>query len=445
MPDLLTLARGIASAATAGEQVEVFATRSDSTSVKVHGVEVESFTSAASAGVGIRVVVDHRQGFAWGASLDDDVVRETLQEARDNASFSEPADWNGLAEPDGVDAPEVDLDRPGLAGFPTDDKIDLALMLEAAVRGRDRRIKGVRNAVYSDARSERAIATSTGLEAWGRSGSCSLSVSAMATDGTETRTAGGSASEREPADLDLEEIAEEAVTKSTRLLGAGPIPSARMTVVFEPDVTASFLAIVASLLSGMAVLKGRSLFAGRLGEQVAASALTIVDDPADPRTLGSMAHDAEGLATRRNVLIDAGRLSTFVYDAATARRAGTASTGSATRSYNTTPSPGVRSVLLSPGSLDADALVADVGDGLLVQSLKGLNSGVNRVSGDFSVGVDGLRIRNGQLAEPVSGVTIASTLPKMLLAVVAIGADTRRFGGIVAASLALGDVSVGGT
>jgi len=413
--------------------------------VKVHGAEVESFTAAASAGVGIRVVVDHRQGFAWGASLDDDVVRETLQEARDNATFSEPADWNGLADPDGVAAPEVDLDRPGLAGFPTDDKIDLALMLEAAVRGRDRRIKGVRNAIYADSRSERAIVTSTGLEAWGRSGSCSLAVSAMATDGSETRTAGGSASEREPADLDLEEIAEEAVTKSTRLLGGGPIPSARMTVVFEPEVTASFLGIIASLLSGMAVLKGRSLFAGRLGEQVAASELTLVDDPADARTLGSMAHDGEGLATRRNVLIDAGRLSTFVYDAATARRAGTASTGSATRSYMTTPSPGVRTVLLSPGSLDADALVADVGDGLLVQSLKGLHSGVNRVSGDFSVGVDGLRIRNGQLAEPVSGVTIASTLPKMLLGVVAVGADTRRFGGVVASSLALGDVSVGGT
>lgn len=445
MPELLDLARRVASSAHGGEQLEVFATRSDSTSVKVHGAEVESFTAAASAGVGIRVVVDHRQGFAWGASLDDDVVRETLQEARDNATFSEPADWNGLAEPDGVAAPEVDLDRPGLAGFPTDDKVDLALQLEAAVRGRDRRIKGVRNAIYADSRSERAIVTSTGLEAWGRSGSCSLAVSAMATDGSETRTAGGSASEREPADLDLEEIAEEAVTKSTRLLGAGPIPSDRMTVVFEPDVTASFLGIVASLLSGMAVLKGRSLFAGRLGEQVAASALTLVDDPADPQTLGSMAHDAEGLATRRNVLIDAGRLSTFVYDAATARRAGTASTGSATRSYKTTPSPGVRTVLLSPGSLDADALVADVGEGLLVQSLKGLHSGVNRVSGDFSVGVDGIRIRNGQLAEPVSGVTIASTLPKMLLGVVAVGADTRRFGGVIASSLALGDVSVGGT
>ena len=449
MTDLLDLARRVAGGAAAGEQVEVYATRGESMSVRVHGGAVESLTSAASAGVGVRVVTpDRRQGFAWGASLDDDVVAETLQEARDNAAFSEPADWNGLAEPDGVPVPEVDLDRPGLGRLDADAKVELALALERAVLAGDPRIKGVRNAVWSDGRSERAIATSTGMEAWGRSGSCSLSVLAMATDGTETRTAGGGATEREPDDLDLDDIAAEAVRKSTRLLGAAPMATGRVTVVFEPEVTASFLAIIGSLLSGAAVLKGRSLFAGRLGEQVAAPAFTLVDDPTDPESLGGMAHDGEGLASRRNLLVDAGVLRTFVYDAATARRAGGSvrSTGSAVRSYRSTPAPSTRALAVVPGpAATQEDLLRSVGDGFLVQSLRGLNSGVNRVSGDFSVGADGLRIRDGAVAEPVSGVTIASTLPRMLLGVVEVGGDVQRRGGSLVPSLAVADVALGGS
>lgn len=443
--DLLDLARRVAGEAQPGEQVEVFASRGESTEVRVHGGEVESLTSASSAGVGVRVVVDHRQGFAWGASLDEDIVRDALQEARDNAAFGEPADWNGLAEPDGVAPADVDLERPALAAFPTDDKVDVALRLEAAVRAGDPRIKGVRTSAWSDSRSERAIATSTGVEAYGRAGSCSLSVLALASDGTETRTAAGSGVEREPADLDLDEIAREAVERSTRLLGAQAIPSARCLVVFEPQVTASFIGIIGSLLSGGAVLKGRSLFAGRLDESVAAPAFTLVDDPTDPESIGGMAHDGEGLASRRNVVIDGGTLRTFLWDAATGRRSGTPSTGSATRSYRSTPTPGARSLALVPGSSSADELLAGVGDGFLVQSLKGLNSGVNRVSGDFSVGAEGMRIRGGALAEPVAGVTIASTLPRMLLGVAEVGGDTRRFGSTRCGSLVVGDIALGGS
>ena len=445
----MDLVRRVAGEAQAGEQIEAFARRGQATIVRVHGGDVESLTSSTELGVGVRVVVDHRQGFAWAGSLDEELVRDALQQARDNAEFAEPAAWVGLAEPDGVAPPAVDVDdllRPTLLAFPTDTKVERALALEAAVRAGDPRVKGVRTATWSDSHGERAIATSTGIEAWGTSGSCSQTVLALATDGTETRTGVGQGSEREPADLDLDEIAAEAVQQSTRLLGAKPVPSERCTVVFEPQVTASFLSIIGSLLSGESVLKGRSLFAGRIGEQVGAPGFTLVDDPNDPESLGGLAQDAEGLASRRNVVIDAGTLRTFFWDAATGRRSGNPSTGSAVRAgYRGTPSPGPRSLAIVPGTADLDALLANVGDGFLVQSLKGLNSGVNRVSGDFSVGAEGLRIRGGALAEPVAGVTIASTLPRMLLGVVAVGGDTRRMGSIRCGSLVLGDIALGGS
>lgn len=449
MTELLELVRRVAGDAQAGEQIEAFARRGEATIVRVHGGAVESLTSSTELGVGVRVVVGKRQGFAWCGSLDEELVRDAVGQARDNAEFAEPADWNGLAEPDGVPPPAVDdldLTRPALLAYPTDVKVERALALEAAVLAGDRRIKGVRTATWSDSHGERAIATSTGIDAWGTSGSCSLSVLALASDGHETRTGVGQRSEREPADLDLEEVAEESVRQATRLLGATSVASERCAVVFEPQVTASFLAIIGSLLSGESVLKGRSLFAGRMGEQVAAPTFTLVDDPNDSESLGGLAHDGEGLASRRNVVIDGGTLRTFFWDAATGRRSGNPSTGSAVRSgYRSTPSPGPRSLALVPGSSDLDGVLADVGDGFLVQSLKGLNSGVNRVSGDFSVGAEGLRIRDGAVAEPIAGVTIASTLPRMLLGVAAVGGDTKRMGSIRCGSLALSDIALGGS
>ncbi|MBW3650463.1 MAG: TldD/PmbA family protein, partial [Actinobacteria bacterium] len=379
--ELLDLARRTVGRAAPGEEVEVYAVRGESLSVHAYQGQIESLGAATSAGAGVRVVAGHRQGFAWTGALDEAAVAETLEEARENAAFGEPAEWNGLAVPDGVPVPEVDVDRPGLAALSRSAKIDLALGLERSVRSADRRITGVRSAVYSEDRTERAVASTTGIEAWGRSGSCGLYVSAMADDGSGTRTGGGSASAREPGELDLDEVAGEAANRAVRLLGATKPASRRLTVVLEPEVTAAFVAILGRLVSGMSVLKGRSLFAGRLGQRVAADLFSLTDDPTDPEGFGALAHDAEGLASRRNLLIDAGKLCAFVYDGSTARRAGTVSTASATRSYQSVPAPGCRALAVAPGTSSPEELVAGIDEGLVVQSVKGLHSGVNSISG----------------------------------------------------------------
>ncbi|MBW3613892.1 MAG: TldD/PmbA family protein [Actinobacteria bacterium] len=442
--ELLDLARRAVGWAAPGEEVEVYATRGESLSVDAYQGEVESLSADTTAGAGVRVVVGHRQGFAWTGALDEAALAEALAEARENAAFGEPAEWNGLALPDGVPAPEVDIDRPQLAALPRAAKIDLALDLERAVLAADGRITGVRTASYSEDRTERAVASTTGIEAWGRSGSCGLYVSAMADDGSGTRTGAGSASGREPAELDPDEVAAEAADKAVRLLGATKPASRRLTVVLEPEVTAAFVGILGRLVSGMAVLKGKSLFAGRLGQRVAAEVFSLTDDPTDPEGFGAMAHDAEGLASRRNVLIDAGKLCGFVYDGATARRAGTVSTASAMRSYQSVPAPGCRSLAVAAGVSPAEELVAGIDDGFVVQSVKGLHSGVNSISGDFSVGAEGLRIRGGDMAEPVAGVTVASSLPRMLLDLSAVGSDLRRFGHTTVPTLVVSEMAMAG-
>jgi PmbA protein len=445
MSELLDLATKVAGAASAGEQVEAFVGRSTSTSVKVHGGTIESLTQATSAGIGVRVIQDGRQGFAWAGSLDDDVVAEVLAEARDNVAYAQAEPWVGLAEPDGVEPPRIDLWREGLAALPTERKVDLALELERAVRGRDPRIVGVRTAQWSDGAGEGAVATSTGIAVAGRSTFCNLSVLALASEGAETKTGYGVSVGREPDDVDLDRAADDAVDRATRLLGAVQPASGSVALVLEPRMAATLLGVVAGTLNGESVLKARSPFADRVGEPIASPLVTLVDDPTDPMSLGADSHDGEGLATRRVPLIVDGVLQGFLHNTMTGRRAGVPSTASAVRGYRSTPGVGAQALALATGAGSLDDLVAAVDEGVLVQSMTGLHSGVNPVSGDFSVGVGGLMVRHGQRAQPIREATIASTLQRLLLDVSAVGGEREWTpGGTGAAALVIPGVMLSG-
>jgi PmbA protein len=424
--ELLGIGDRVVALAQAGEQVEAVVVHGRDTEIRVYEGEIESLSSAESQGVGIRIIQDGRQGFAYAGTFDDTVLAETLADARDNASFGTFDEFLGLAEPDGVPVPDLDLYREALESFPTASKVDLAMELERAVRATDARITGIEQSEYFDTLFTGAIVTTTGIRNAGRETACYLSAYAMAEQEGETQTGFGFSVGREPGVLDVGAAAVDAGRRATRLLGARKPPSERLTVVFDPWVTAQFLGILGWTLNGESVLKGRSLFADRLGDEVASSLLTLVDDPTDLRAYTSTDTDGEGLATRRNVLIERGVVKRFVHNAYTARRAGTVSTGSAVRGgFKSTPGVGTQALTIEPGDRDQAQLIAGIENGLLIQDVTGLHSGVNPVSGDVSTGAEGLRIRNGEVAEPVREFTIASTIQKMLRDVAAVGNDVE--------------------
>jgi PmbA protein len=444
--ELLDLATRVAGWARHGEQVEAFVARGRDTEIVVYGGEVESLSSAESAGIGIRVITGARQGFAYAGSLSEDVVAETLEEARDNAGFATEDEFIGLAAPDGVVPADMDLWRDELVSYPTDVKVARAMELERAVRSGDSRIRQVESAEWGDSSVESAVASSTGIRASSRRTACYLSASAIAGEGDDTQTGGGYSVGRAPADLDLDKAAGDAVERATRLLGAVKPKSAHLTVVFEPRITATLLAILAGTLDGESVLKGRSLFAERIGENVSIGDFTLVDDPTDPEAYTATRFDAEGLATRRNVLVEGGVLRKFLYNTYSARRAGAVSTGSAVRAgFKSGPGTGARAISLVPGASSPEEILEKVGEGLLVQSVSGIHSGVNPVSGDFSVGAEGVLIQDGIMGQPVREFTIASTIQRMLSGIVAIGSDLERLPSSAAGlTLAIADVSMSG-
>jgi PmbA protein len=426
--------------------VEVCVGRAVETSVRVHGGAVESLTVAESHGVGVRVVIGGREGHAHAGSFDPAVVGDLVAEARDNAGFAEPDERMGLAVPDGIEAVAIDRWDHSVADTPVDDKIALAVALEAAVLAADPRIRGVRAATYGDTRSETVVRSSTGIESHTAGTMASLSTSVLVDDvdgGTRTGAAVDAA--RGPVGLDVETVASLAVARGLRLLGAVAPTTGRPTVVLEPRFTATVLGLVAGMLSGERVVKGRTPFADRVGEAIAAEALTMFDDPTDPASLAAAAFDGEGLACRRVPLLAEGVLQGFLHDTRSARGLGTRSTGSALRGVRGGPSPGHRALHVAPGDGDLDGFVAGIDDGLLVASLQGLHSGVNAVSGDLSVGVEGVRIRDGHLAEPIREGTLAGAIPRMLHDIVAVGADLEHQpGGSIVPTVVMEGLTLGG-
>lgn len=445
MADLMSIAKKVVGWANDDEAVEVVAVHERDTEIRVYGGEIEQFTASESQGVGVRVLRNNRQGFAYAGALDEDVLAETLAEARDNAAFGTADEFLGLAEPDGVAVPSLGLYDDRVADMAADDKIALAMDLEARTLAGDPRISGIESADYIDSISESAIISTAGIESTSRESASYVTVTALAEDEGDTQIGFGYSVGRDPGALDIGKAAGDAVERATRLLGAKQPDSERLTIVFDPFVTAQFLTILGGTMDGEAVLKGYSLFAQRMDDQVASPLFTLIDDPTNADAVTAGETDGEGLASRRNVLVDSGRLNSFVHNSYTGRRMGTSSTGSAVRSYMSVPQVGTRALFLEPGTQSQEELIAGIDNGVLVQGVSGIHSGVNPVSGDFSTGAEGLRIRDGSLGEPLREITIASTLQKMLSDIGAVGNDVDWLPMSAAGvSLVIADVTMSG-
>jgi PmbA protein len=233
------------------------------------------------------------------------------------------------------------------------------------------------------------------------------------------------------------------------MIGAGKPESRSCPVVLDPTVAASFVGLLGSTLGADAVQRGRSPLAGKVGEEVAGEAFVLHDDGLDPAGFATAPIDGEGLPRRRTALIEGGRLQTYLFDTYTARRGKAESTASAGRAgYRSQPSVSASNLIVGTGQAGFEQLLATADGGVWVSDVAGLHSGVNPVSGVFSVGASGRAVRDGALAEPLREFTIASDLVSMLRAVLAAGAESRwvPFGGSVSTPpLLIGEMAVSGS
>jgi PmbA protein len=452
MTELAPIAeRAVQAALDAGAgDAEAFVQDSTGFEVRIFDQAVESLTEAGERGLGVRAWLDGRAGYAYGTDLGDGGITEIAAGAVETARVADPDEFASAPDPAGPAAAIEGLADPEAGAWDTERKVGLAIAVERAARAADERVVAVETTVFVDERAAAALASSRGVSGSYRATYCYAYLSAIAEHADDRQTGLGFGMGRSPAALDPEAIGREAAERSTSLLGATQPASRTCPVVLDETVAASFAGFIGGVLCADAVQRGRSPFAGRLGEAIGSPALTIADDGADPVGLNSAPFDGEGTPTGRTGVIEAGELRAYLHDSYTARREGDGarSTANAARSgYRSPPAVSASNLIVAPGELEFERLLAEAGEGMYVTDVAGLHSGVNPVSGTFSVGATGRVISGGELAEAADEFTIASDLPAMLGAVRAAGARARwvPFGGSVSTPpLLIGEMAIGG-
>jgi len=293
-----------------------------------------------------------------------------------------------------------------------------------------------------------AIASTTGVDlSYERTDAWVVAVT-LAVEGDETQVGFSFTIARGLDQLAWEPIADEAVERAVQMLGAGKPETAKVPVILDPFAESSFLGVLAGALNADNVLKGRSLFADMVGQEVGASAFTLIDDGRRADGPGACPFDGEGVPSGRTELFTGGVLNGFLHSTYTARRAGVGqrSTGNAKRGgYKGAPGVGTSNFFVEAGDRSFDALRTDAAGGVLIMDVSGVHSGANPISGEFSVGATGRRIGpDGSLGEPLREMTIASTLPEMLQSVRAVGSDLRFFSSVGTPSILIGEMTLAG-
>ena len=451
--ELETLVREVVERAVkaGATDAEAVAAEGDEFSVDVRKGEVETLTESGSRALGVRVFLGQRSASSSTTDLTPDGVRALIEGAVALARVTEADPCSGLAESQEFGALRDDqrLCFEDVYSLPNSERIEWARRAEAAALGYDARITNSNGGSFSAATGRKVMANSRGFLGGYRSSSASVSASPLATDADgRMQRDGWWSSARRLADLESPEaIGAEAARRTLRRLGARRVPTAQVPIVFAPEVARGLVGSLFEAVSGDAVWRKASFLAGKLGEPVAASNLTLIDDhtlllPSGVGGFGTSPFDGEGLPSRRNVVVRSGVLENYLLNTYTARKLGMRSTHNAARGLAGAPGVGCGNLYLEPGTLSPEQILADIDTGFYVTSLMGF--GVNTVTGDYSRGASGLWIEHGQMTHAVEEVTIAGNLRQMLMQITAIGNDLVFRGSVASPTLRIDGMTVAG-
>lgn len=404
---------------------EVLSSSSEELSTRVRVRERELIEEAGSHTVGLRVIKDDKSAATYTSDTTDAGLELLVADAMELAALSEPDPLAAPPDPSllAKSFAELDLFDPTGADIDAKRAAELALEAEVAALDYDERITNSEGANYSRTRSAIALVTSGGFSGGYQGTYQSLSVSPLADDeGGKKRTAYDWDARRHVEMMrGAKDIGEEAARRTLAKLGAKKVPSAQVPVVFHPDAGRALLSLLFSCIDGRAVYQRASYLCDREGDAVACPLVTIVDDPLLPRGPGSKPFDGEGLEARKNVVVEAGVLRTYLMDSYAARKLGKESTGSASRGYSGRPSVAPTNFHLLPGETSPEEIVKDVKAGLYVTSMMGF--GFSAVTGDFSRGAEGFWIEDGEMKYPVGEITISLNFDELWKNIDAVGSD----------------------
>ena len=421
--------RAAARAIKAGaEAAEVMVSDGAELYAKVRMGEPELVQEAGSRALGVRVFRDRRAAVTYTSDLQGDALDRFVDETVDLAALAEPDDFNELPPADRFarEIPELELTDERVLRTTAPDAIALAIAGEAAARAYSPKITNSEGASFS--RTHGSIA----FVVFGKGGEHfsggyrgtynSLTVEPIAddTDGKKRNAYYWTGSRFADALESAEAVGREAARRAVAKLGATKIPTATMPVIFDPEAGRALLRALFSVIAGGAIYRRSSYLLGREGTQIASPLVTIVDDPLIPRAPGSRPFDGDGLPARKNLVVEDGRLVTYLLDTYSARKLGRESNGCAGRGVGGAPHVTTSNFILQAGKTSKSE-VMNVPRGLYVTDLMGF--GFNPTTGDFSRGAGGFLIEDGKLTTPVTEVTVSANFDDLWKSIDAVGDD----------------------
>ena len=451
--DLESLAADVVALAikAGATDAEAVAREGDEFSVNVRMGAVETLKESGSRGLGLRVFLGTRSASASTSDLTPEGIRLLVEGALALAKVTEEDPFSGLPETDEFDSLPDDLHLyyEDVYSLPGVERIEWARRVEAAALAADPRITNSDGGSFDAATGRKVLANSRGFLGGYRTSYAGVSAAPLAMDANgQMQRDGWWSSARRLGDVESPEaVGKEAARRTLRRLGARRVPTQQVPIVFAPEAARSLIGSVFEAASGDSIWRSASFLAGKLGEQIAAPALNIIDDntmllPSGVGGFGTSPFDGEGLPSRRTVVVESGVLRNYLLNTYTARKLGMKSTHNATRGLAGTPGVGCGNLYLEPGTLTPEEIIGAIPAGLYVTSLMGF--GTNLVTGDYSRGATGLWIENGQLTHAVEEVTVAGNLGEMLLHVTAIGNDLVFRGPVASPTLRIDGMTIAG-
>lgn len=417
------------------DAAEVSVTRSLGLSVTVRRDELETVEFTRDGGFGITVYRGGRQGSASTNVVDADAVADTVERALALAGHTEPDPAAGLADPEELAKTVADLDLHHGWALDVAGAEDLARACERAALGADARIGNSDGATVHSFQAARAYGNSAGFvgsECGTRHG---IGVAVVAGEGADMQRDYWSTRSRRPEALeDPEAVGRRAAERTVARLGARPVPTQAVPVLFDAQIAPSILSHFLGAISGGSLYRKASFLCDAIGERLFPERFRIEETPQLPAGIGSAAFDGDGVATRAKAFVEDGVLASYLLSVYSGRRLGLPTTGNC---------GGVHNLSINDDGLDEAALFSELGTGLLVTELMG--QGINLVTGDYSRGAAGYWVENGQIVHPVQEVTVAGTLREMFAGIRCIGGDAEREANVRCGSMLVDGMTVAGS
>ena len=407
------------------KDMEVYYSTGSSLSLKVFQKELDGYSLSESEGLSLRGIYKGKMGYSYTEKVDETSIDQLVRDVAENATIIDFDDEEIIFE-GSKDYKKVDTFNPDLSNVSEEEKIQFVKSLEEEAFKLDERIASVEVCAYGDGYGETIMSNTKGLYLQDKNNIAYTYIVVVAKEGEDIKTGMAYRTGNDFSKFNAEEIAKEAVNEALALLGANSVKSGDYNIIIRNSAAADLLEAFTGIFSAEAVQKNLSLLKGKIDEKIASDKFTLIDDPYMDGGLASKSFDGEGVACKYKKIVDKGVLKTYFHNLKTAKKDGIETTGNASKgSYKSSINIAPSNFYVEKGERSLDEMIASVEKGIMITELQGLHSGLNSVSGDFSLAALGFLIEGGNISRRVEQFTVAGIFFEMLKNIEETGSDLK--------------------